>query len=71
MSAVATGQLDSSGCDTLLVGTPTNFLAYDVENNSDLFYKDVSGFCQLKAGHTRATRIWGCHTMQFVAHNAA
>ena len=26
----------------LLVGTPTNFLAYDVENNSDLFYKDVS-----------------------------
>ena len=46
VSAVAAGQLDSSGCDTLLVGTPTNFLAYDVENNSDLFYKDVSGFCQ-------------------------
>lgn len=42
MSAVATGQLNSSGCDTLLVGTPTNFLAYDVENNSDLFYRDVS-----------------------------
>ena len=43
MSAVAAGQLNSSGCDTLLIGTPTNFLAYDVENNSDLFYKDVSG----------------------------
>ena len=43
MSAVAAGQLNSSGCDTLLVGTPTNFLAYDVENNSDLFYRDVSG----------------------------
>lgn len=43
VSAVAAGQLNSSGCDTLLIGTPTNFLAYDVENNSDLFYKDVSG----------------------------
>lgn len=43
VSAVATGQLNNSGCDTLLVGTPTNFLAYDVENNSDLFYRDVSG----------------------------
>ena len=42
VSAVATGQLNNSGCDTLLVGTPTNFLAYDVENNSDLFYRDVS-----------------------------
>ena len=47
VSAVAAGQLNSSGCDTLLVGTPTNFLAYDVENNSDLFYKDVSDSFQL------------------------
>lgn len=42
VSAVAAGPLNSSGCDTLLVGTPTNLLAYDVENNSDHFYKDVS-----------------------------
>lgn len=28
--------------DVLLVGTETNLLAYDVENNSDIFYKDVS-----------------------------
>ncbi|XP_069693259.1 BBSome complex member BBS2-like [Periplaneta americana] len=28
--------------DTLVVGTPTNLLAYDVENNSDIFYKEVS-----------------------------
>lgn len=42
VSAVAAGPLNSSGCDTLLVGTPTNFLAYDVENNSDLFYKDIA-----------------------------
>ena len=24
--------------DALLIGTPTNLLAFDVENNSDLFY---------------------------------
>ncbi|KAK3896155.1 hypothetical protein Pcinc_000175 [Petrolisthes cinctipes] len=28
--------------DTLVVGTPTNVLAYDVQNNADVFYKDVS-----------------------------
>ena len=27
--------------DVLLVGTPTNLLAYDVERNADLFHKDV------------------------------
>lgn len=42
VSAVTAGPLNSTGCDTLLVGTPTNFLAYDVENNSDLFYKDIA-----------------------------
>ena len=26
----------------LLVGTPANFLASNMEKNSDLFYKDVS-----------------------------
>jgi Bardet-Biedl syndrome 2 protein len=40
----------SSGClglpssgerDSLLVGTETNLMAYDVDRNSDLFYKDV------------------------------
>lgn len=28
--------------DILAVGTQTNLLAYDIDNNSDLFYKDVS-----------------------------
>ena len=32
---------DAVNRDTLVVGTPTNLLAYDVENNSDLFYKEV------------------------------
>ena len=27
--------------DILAIGTPTTLLAYDVENNSDLFYKEV------------------------------
>ena len=27
--------------DTLLVGMHTNILAYDVDNNADVFYKEV------------------------------
>lgn len=41
--SVATGRLDQNADrDILLVGTATNLMAYDVENNKDLFYKDVS-----------------------------
>ncbi len=42
VSAVCTGSLDDKKRDILFVGTPTNLLAYDVQDNSDLFYKDVS-----------------------------
>ncbi|XP_014663273.1 PREDICTED: Bardet-Biedl syndrome 2 protein homolog isoform X2 [Priapulus caudatus] len=43
ISAVSAGRLDpSSDADCLVIGTQTNVLAYDVQNNSDLFYKDVS-----------------------------
>ena len=28
--------------DVLLVGSQTNLLAYDIEQNTDLFYKEVS-----------------------------
>ena len=46
VSAVCAGQLDTkSQHDVLVVGTQTNLLAYDVENNADLFYKDVSAHC--------------------------
>ena len=43
VTALATCDLDPelAGRDLLLVGTATNLLAYDVENNSDYFYKDV------------------------------
>ena len=45
VSCITAGQLNvNSQNDVLVVGTQTNLLAYDVENNSDLFYKDVSEF---------------------------
>ncbi|XP_005107459.1 Bardet-Biedl syndrome 2 protein homolog [Aplysia californica] len=41
ITSLASGQLDLN-CegDLLVVGTPTNVLAYDINNNRDLFYKD-------------------------------
>ncbi|KAM9301908.1 BBSome complex member BBS2 [Gastrophryne carolinensis] len=43
VSCLTAGLLDpSQNCDSLIVGTQTNLLAYDVYNNSDLFYKEVS-----------------------------
>ncbi|XP_071957615.1 BBSome complex member BBS2-like [Antedon mediterranea] len=42
VSSLASGALDAIGVhDHLVVGTPTNILAYDVQNNTDLFYKDA------------------------------
>ena len=42
ITALTVGRLDSkSNRDTLLIGTPTNLLAYDVERNADVFHKDV------------------------------
>ncbi|XP_046985484.1 Bardet-Biedl syndrome 2 protein homolog isoform X1 [Schistocerca americana] len=42
VTAICAGRLDpSKDCDILLVGTATNLLAYDVERNMDLFYKEV------------------------------
>ncbi|KAA0199277.1 hypothetical protein HAZT_HAZT008930 [Hyalella azteca] len=48
VTALAAGNLStvslSTGktTDTLVVCTPTNVLAYDVQNNADVFYKEVS-----------------------------
>lgn len=42
VSSVCAGRLNPSAAyDILAVGTQTNLLAYDVDNNSDLFYKDT------------------------------
>ncbi|XP_023337045.1 Bardet-Biedl syndrome 2 protein homolog isoform X2 [Eurytemora carolleeae] len=41
--SLAAGRLNPTlNRDILLVGSPTNLLAYDVENNSDIFYKEVA-----------------------------
>ncbi|NXN14934.1 BBS2 protein, partial [Indicator maculatus] len=43
ITCLASGVLNPQlGYDCLLVGTQTNLLAYDVHNNSDLFYREVS-----------------------------
>lgn len=42
ISALCTGKfLESDPGDTLVVGTQASLLAYNVEKNSDIFYKDV------------------------------
>lgn len=46
VSCLTAGKLHTdSNSDVLVIGTQTNVLAYDVNKNSDLFYKDVSSFC--------------------------
>ena len=47
VSSVCAGKLNPNiQNDVLAVGTQTNLMVYDVEKNTDLFYKDVSGvFC--------------------------
>ena len=43
VSSIATGRLDPASIyDSLVVGTQTNILGYDVMNNRDIFYRDVS-----------------------------
>ncbi|XP_035213893.1 Bardet-Biedl syndrome 2 protein-like isoform X2 [Stegodyphus dumicola] len=53
VTCVAAGPLKpDTKNDILVVGTATNLLAYDVENNTDLFYKDVhDGANCLLIGH--------------------
>lgn len=42
VTSLAAGRLNPDlESDVLLVGSQTNVLAYDVEQNSELFYKDV------------------------------
>lgn len=42
VNAICAGRLNKEDDkDILLIGTASNILAYHVENNSDLFYKEV------------------------------
>ena len=46
ITSIAAGALNPTlGRDVLLVGSQTNLLAYDIEQNSDLFYKEVGIVC--------------------------
>jgi Bardet-Biedl syndrome 2 protein len=53
ITALASGRLSPNlPRDVLVVGTQTNLLAFDVEKNSDLFYKDVpDGINAVAFGH--------------------
>ncbi len=42
ITALAAGCLNRSGKDVLLIGTPSTLHCYDVDQNKDLFFKDVS-----------------------------
>ena len=43
VTSLATGMLDASEPkETLFVGTKTSLLAYDVNDNSDLYYKEIA-----------------------------
>ena len=45
ITAIGAGRLSPDlNRDILVIGSQTNILAYDVEKNSELFYKDVSSF---------------------------
>jgi len=41
IQALCAGPLHRKGYDVLMIGTPQTLVAYDVENNQDLFYKDI------------------------------
>ena len=63
ITALAAGRLNPAlDRDILLIGTQTNILAYDVENNSDIFYKDVPDgvnrmiFGQVSAQHSPCSK---------------
>ena len=43
ITSICAGRLNpNEDKDVLLVGTPSTLLAYHVENNADLFYKEVT-----------------------------
>lgn len=52
VTCLAAGKLgpDTVG-DTLFVGSQTNLLAYDVHDNADIFYREVSGSKRWEGRH--------------------
>jgi Bardet-Biedl syndrome 2 protein len=59
LTAIAAGSLtdDPKAPEILFIGSPTSFLAYDVERNADVFYKEVQdGVNAIKIGHPVSSR---------------
>lgn len=59
LTAIAAGSLtdDPKAPEILFVGSPTSFLAYDVERNADVFYKEVQdGVNAIKIGRPVSSR---------------
>lgn len=69
ISALACGTLDASiGRDVLLVGAQTTLLAYDVNDNRDLFFKDTpDGANQIVVGRLGGQAV----PMAFVGGNCS
>lgn len=77
ITALAAGKLDQSldtAADMLFIGSQTNLLAYDVENNSELFYKDLPDGAntiligQLSADEERLALVGGNCAIQGLDH---
>ena len=49
ITSLVTGQLTDGAGDALFVGSSTDMLAYDVDANKDLFFKDVRHSCHRHA----------------------
>ncbi|GMH75082.1 hypothetical protein TL16_g06645 [Triparma laevis f. inornata] len=62
ITSLVAGRLDpEKNYDILITGTQTNLFAYDIENNSDVFYKDaiVGGNCSIQGfDHTGTEKFW-------------
>ena len=57
ISCLTCGRLDpSEPNEMLLIGTPTNLMAYDVHRNADLFYKEVCCACSIVRGDIKGSK---------------
>lgn len=51
VTCLTAGMLGNATGETLLVGSQTNLLAYDVHDNADIFYREVSGVEESRKGN--------------------
>ena len=63
ITSLSAGSLGHDGKDLLFVGTANNLLAYDVENNQDVFHKDVpdGATCHSPSVFCLGVRMWSVY----------